>query len=117
MERKVSVEKIAKLPKWVQSEFARYEDALRVMERLLKIARRVNADGATGKVVADTMFGNDEGFWLRDHANVEFHFGPNRYNRIDVSLRDGKLYVQGSSGTLRILPVVSNVVSIELARD
>ncbi|MET8684810.1 hypothetical protein ABZV77_11390 [Streptomyces sp. NPDC004732] len=104
-----------KLPKWAQEE-------LRLLRMRLREADKVIAE-MHGQNPSTDIFVRDyvNGDWdLPKHSRVLFMLepkNPKRFSRkeIEVSVRDGELYVYGTS-TLRITPNVSNVVKIGFDR-
>lgn len=101
-------ERELRLPKWAQQEF----DNLR--RHLREAKNRLAANPEDSNTFADDYTTRTP---LGRNKRITFYLGEETdgyRNRIDVQIEDGKLYVHGGDGSLRIMPRVSNAIYVDI---
>lgn len=100
------------LPRWAQHAIDDLRRTVASQKREIELLRLTPTDGATGKVVADTLGGHD-GVILPDRATIDFTLPG---GKACVSLREdfSVLDFNSNGRTLLILPQASNSFKVRL---
>ena len=100
------------LPRWAQSKLSVLRTALRSTMQTVAVAKRENAEGSTGLVLADWY--NDHGFALHDGAAVKFMLPS---GSALCRLRDNKTILDiNCDGNLAFYPRAANAGYIRVTR-
>jgi hypothetical protein len=106
------LEKLSKLPKWVQDEIKYLTAEVRSLKETIT---SITSDHKDSNIRLRDL-PDHQGRGLPPDETVEFHLGPDAvWEVVDVKIESGKLQIMGH-GSFHIYPRASNVVEIALNR-